>query len=217
VRESLDLKEITGSYVSGLGQPPFDPRMDLREGDTRGVVDEDMNEIPADAAAFVGTSIAEVECSVTAAAEEWTDGYPIKLPLRVRSENEYFDDIHDVKVTKDMLDLAKPRRRAEVRRVRSRKVRRPIRGGSGPARQQQAQWYLRQGKATPRPGTNVVDLMTALQQSLKGVGAKAPPAKAKKPEKCCCRSAASAPPRRKNRGIGRFRAARSSVDFGSIH
>src|ERR1700676_1296859 len=26
-RESLDLKEITGSYVSGLGQPPFDPRM----------------------------------------------------------------------------------------------------------------------------------------------------------------------------------------------
>ena len=27
VRESLDLKEITGGYVSGLGQPPFDPRM----------------------------------------------------------------------------------------------------------------------------------------------------------------------------------------------
>jgi transposase len=27
VRESLDLKEITGSYVSGLRQPPFDPRM----------------------------------------------------------------------------------------------------------------------------------------------------------------------------------------------
>ena len=27
VRESLDLKEITGSYTSPLGQPPFDPRM----------------------------------------------------------------------------------------------------------------------------------------------------------------------------------------------
>src|SRR2546429_916210 len=26
-RESLDLREITSSYVSGLGQPPFDPRM----------------------------------------------------------------------------------------------------------------------------------------------------------------------------------------------
>jgi len=28
VQESLDLKEITGSYVSGLGQPPFDPADD---------------------------------------------------------------------------------------------------------------------------------------------------------------------------------------------
>src|SRR5258706_8365708 len=27
VRESLDRREIAGSYVSGLGQPPFDPRM----------------------------------------------------------------------------------------------------------------------------------------------------------------------------------------------
>lgn len=27
VRESLDLCEITGSYTSGLGQPPFDPRL----------------------------------------------------------------------------------------------------------------------------------------------------------------------------------------------
>ncbi len=27
VWESLDLKAIMGSYVSGLGQPPFDPRM----------------------------------------------------------------------------------------------------------------------------------------------------------------------------------------------
>src|SRR5258708_22974934 len=28
-RESLDLKEITGSYVSCVGQPPFDTRMML--------------------------------------------------------------------------------------------------------------------------------------------------------------------------------------------
>lgn len=27
VRESLDLSEITGSYTSGLGQPPYDPRL----------------------------------------------------------------------------------------------------------------------------------------------------------------------------------------------
>jgi hypothetical protein len=40
VRESLDLKEITGSYVSGLGQPPFVPAgseavRDGRAGQTR--------------------------------------------------------------------------------------------------------------------------------------------------------------------------------------
>ncbi|MDB5565890.1 MAG: Ku protein [Tardiphaga sp.] len=35
-------------------------------------------------------------------------------------------------------------------------------------------------KATARPGTNVVDLMTALQQSLKGGDAKVPAAKGKK-------------------------------------
>ena len=27
VRESLDLSAISGSYTSGLGQPPFDPRL----------------------------------------------------------------------------------------------------------------------------------------------------------------------------------------------
>jgi DNA end-binding protein Ku len=31
----------------------------------------------------------------------------LRYPYEVRSENEYFDDIQDVKVTKDMLDLAK--------------------------------------------------------------------------------------------------------------
>src|SRR6202521_2211491 len=34
-------------------------------------------------------------------------GTLLRYPYEVRSENEYFDDIQDVKVTKDMLDLAK--------------------------------------------------------------------------------------------------------------
>jgi DNA end-binding protein Ku len=42
---------------------------------------------------------------------------------------------------------------------------------------------LEKQKASPRPGTNVIDLMTALQQSLKGGAAKATPAKTKKPAK----------------------------------
>src|SRR6202012_4028647 len=34
-------------------------------------------------------------------------GTLLRYPYEVRSETEYFDDIQDVKVTKDMLDLAK--------------------------------------------------------------------------------------------------------------
>ena len=34
-------------------------------------------------------------------------GTLLRYPYEVRSEEEYFDEIQDVKVTKDMLDLAK--------------------------------------------------------------------------------------------------------------
>ncbi len=34
-------------------------------------------------------------------------GTLLRYPYEVRSEDEYFDEIQDVKVTKDMLDLAK--------------------------------------------------------------------------------------------------------------
>ena len=34
-------------------------------------------------------------------------GTLLRYPYEVRSESEYFDDIQDVKLTKDMLDLAK--------------------------------------------------------------------------------------------------------------
>jgi DNA end-binding protein Ku len=34
-------------------------------------------------------------------------GTLLRYPYEVRSENEYFDEIQDVKITKDMLDLAK--------------------------------------------------------------------------------------------------------------
>jgi DNA end-binding protein Ku len=45
-------------------------------------------------------------------------GMLLRYPYEIRDENEYFDDIQDVKVTKDMLDLAKPHRRVQVRRFR---------------------------------------------------------------------------------------------------
>jgi len=51
-------------------------------------------------------------------ALEASGRHVLRYPYEIRDENEYFDDIQDVKVTKDMLDLAKPHRRVQVRRFR---------------------------------------------------------------------------------------------------
>ncbi len=95
-------------------------------------------------------------------------GTLLRYPYEVRDEAEYFDDIQDVKVTKDMLDLARhivEQKAAEFEpgkfedRYESALVDLVNQKRSGVA-------LKPHGKA--RPGTNVVDLMTALQQSLQG-------------------------------------------------
>lgn len=108
-------------------------------------------------------------------------GTLLRYPYEVRGEDEYFDGIQDVKVTKDMLDLARhivqqksgefepekfeDRYESALVDLVNRK-----RNGERPA-----------ATAQPREGSNVVDLMTALQRSLKGAdGPKAEPAKKKK-------------------------------------
>jgi DNA end-binding protein Ku len=107
-------------------------------------------------------------------------GTLLRYPYEVRDEAEYFDDIQEVKVTKDMLDLARhivEQKAAEFEpgkfedRYESALVDLVNQKRSGVA-------LKPHGKA--RPGTNVVDLMTALQQSLKGGGAAPKP---KKPPK----------------------------------
>jgi DNA end-binding protein Ku len=107
-------------------------------------------------------------------------GNLLRYPYEVRSEQEYFDEIQDVKVTKDMLDLAKhivnqkagrfePEKfedhyeSALVELINSKRAGKPI-----------------TPKERPR-GTNVVDLMEALRRS---VGEERAPAKGgKKPRK----------------------------------
>ena len=105
-------------------------------------------------------------------------GTLLRYPYEVRDEKEYFDDIQDVKVTKDMLDLA--------RHIVSQKA-----ADFEPERfedhYEEALTELinakRSGKtigAKPRPrGENVVDLMDALKRSI----ASEAPAKGKKPRK----------------------------------
>jgi DNA end-binding protein Ku len=103
-------------------------------------------------------------------------GTLLRYPYEVRSEGEYFDEIQDVKVTKDMLDLAKhivnqkagrfePAKfedqyeAALVELINSKRAGKPV-----------------SAKARPR-GENVVDLMEALRQSIGRTSAPAKPAK----------------------------------------
>src|SRR3982075_747731 len=92
-------------------------------------------------------------------------GTLLRYPYEVRSENEYFDDIQDVKVTKDMLDLAKHIVNQRASTFEPNKFE---------DHYEDALTELinakREGKAIaskPRPrGENVVDLMDALKKSI---------------------------------------------------
>jgi DNA end-binding protein Ku len=110
-------------------------------------------------------------------------GTLLRYPYEVRNEKEYFDDIQDVKITKDMLDLAK-----HIVEQKS--------GSFEPDqfedRYEQALIDLinqkRNGlgttaKAAPKSGGNVINLMDALKRSLAGEKQAAPAAKGQAQEK----------------------------------
>jgi DNA end-binding protein Ku len=108
-------------------------------------------------------------------------GTLLRYPYEVRAADEYFDEIQDVKVTKDMLDLARhivnqksgrfePDKfedhyeAALVQLINSKRAGKPV-----------------TAKARPR-GENVVDLMDALRQSI-GQASQSPAKPTKKPRK----------------------------------
>jgi DNA end-binding protein Ku len=105
-------------------------------------------------------------------------GTLLRYPYEVRSETEYFDDIQDVKVTKDMLDLAK-----HIVEQKS---------GSFEPEQFEDRYEAalidlinqkRNGmpttKAAPKSSGNVINLMDALKRSLASEKSSAPAAAAK--------------------------------------
>ena len=106
-------------------------------------------------------------------------GTLLRYPYEVRDEKEYFDEIQDVKVTKDMLDLAKHIVTQKTAEFEPEKFE---------DHYEEALVELinakRQGKTIgtkPRPkGENVVDLMDALKKSL---ASEAVTTKGKKPRK----------------------------------
>ena len=107
-------------------------------------------------------------------------GTLLRYPYEVRGEDEYFDDIQDVKVTKDMLDLAQHIVQQKTAEFDPSKFDDRYESALVELINQKHAGATIKPHGMARPGTNVVDLMTALQQSLKG-SSEAP--KAKRPAK----------------------------------
>jgi DNA end-binding protein Ku len=105
-------------------------------------------------------------------------GTLLRYPYEVRDEKEYFDEIQDVKITKDMLDLAKHIVTQKAADFEPEKFEDHYEAALADLINAK-----RNGKTIgpkPRPrGENVVDLMDALKKSL----ASQTPAKGKKPRK----------------------------------
>jgi DNA end-binding protein Ku len=101
----------------------------------------------------------------------------------VRDASEYFDDIQDVKITKDMLDLARHIVEQKSGHFQPNKFEDHYEAALAEllAKKQKGQPIAAARKASP---SNVVNLMDALRASLKGSGeAKTPAKKATKKRK----------------------------------
>jgi DNA end-binding protein Ku len=106
-------------------------------------------------------------------------GTLLRYPYEVRSEQEYFDEIQDVKVTKDMLDLAKHIVNQKAGRFDPEKFEDHYETALIDLINKKRAGKPITPKERPAAGT-VVDLMEALRRS---VGKEAAPAKAAKPTK----------------------------------
>lgn len=110
-------------------------------------------------------------------------GTLLRYPYEVRSEQDYFDDIQDVKVTKDMLDLARHIVNQKAGRFAPEKFEDHYETALIELINEKRAGKVIRPKERPK-GENVVDLMEALRRSVgKDAGKEAAPAKAGKPAK----------------------------------
>ena len=106
-------------------------------------------------------------------------GTLLRYPYEVRSEKEYFDDIQDVKVTKDMLDLAKHIVEKKSGSFEPEAFEDHYESALIDLINKKRSGVKTTAKAAPKTGGNVINLMDALKRSLASEKQSAPPAKAK--------------------------------------
>jgi DNA end-binding protein Ku len=112
-------------------------------------------------------------------------GMLLRYPYEIRDENEYFDDIQDVKVTKEMLDLAKHIVETKSGDFEPGKFEDRYENALVELLNQKRKGEPIRTAAKPPDTGNVVNLMDALRKSLTnaGKGGSSQPAKGRKPKK----------------------------------
>src|SRR5215469_8556746 len=101
-------------------------------------------------------------------------GTLLRYPYEVRNETEYFDDIQDVKLTKDMLDLAKHIVEKKSGAFEPEEFQDHYEAALVDLINKKRAGVRIPAKAAPKTGDNVINLMDALKRSLTSEGASAP-------------------------------------------
>jgi DNA end-binding protein Ku len=106
-------------------------------------------------------------------------GTLLRYPYEVRDEKEYFDGIQDVKITKDMLDLAKHIVEQKSGAFEPEKFEDHYESALVDLINKKRSGVRVPAKAAPKTGGNVINLMDALKRSLASERESAPAAKTK--------------------------------------